>query len=71
MEIILGIVLAVLCIVCGILILYDCFVDTKSVNLIGKKMGVLYAVMFFIVGIIIFMGMVSALLNGGDFNVHW
>ena len=70
-EIVLATILAFLCIMCGVVIVYDCFVYGKSVNLISKKLGVIYALAFFLVAIIIFIGIVSAILDGGVTNVHW
>ena len=70
-EIGLGIMLAFMCVICGIVIIYDCFVDTKNVNMYGKKLGSVYAAAFFVLGVIIFAVMIMTILEGDVVNVHW
>ena len=69
-EIGLGIMLAFMCVICGIVIIYDCYVDTKNVNLYGKKLGTIYAAAFFILGVVIFAAMIVTVLEGDVVNVH-
>ena len=70
-EIGLGIMLAFMCVICGIVIIYDCFIDTKNVNMYGKKLGSVYAIAFFMLGAIIFAVMIMTILEGDVINVHW
>ena len=70
-EAVLGIILAFMCIMCGGVIIYDCFVESKNVKLVSKRLSVIYALAFIIIGIVIFAGIILNMIDGGGLNVRW